>query len=169
MRFLLGKRSIIVAAGVLAAALALAASGGAVSAQTAPQPAANCRGTLTLGTVRGGIELSYTASGLEANAPYTIFVDGQAVASATTTGAGTTGGSITVPAGTHGGSAVQVTTARSCAAGTIPVVVGVLCAPTTTTVTADGVTVVINLGRTCPFGIPVRTCILPGTFIVVPC
>ena len=165
MAIFTGRRSTLFAAAVLAAALALAVSGSTASAQSAPRPPGTCRGTLTLGTVFRGVELSYTATGLEANAAYTIFIGGQAVASATTTGAGTTGGSITVPAGTPAGAEVQVTTANSCASGTLLRPVFATFIPQAI-VTVGGVTVVITRS---PFATPVRTCIVPGTFVVVAC
>ena len=115
----------MLAVGALAAVLATATTAGEAHAQSAPQPPSSCRGTLSLArtTVVSGAELAYAASGLEPNAPYSIVIGGQLVARATTSNAGTTGGTVLVPDVLGSASApMQVSTASTCAAGTVTIV-----------------------------------------------
>jgi hypothetical protein len=112
-------------AGLLAAILAAFSLGGEAGAQapTSPRDAATCTGTLTLawGTLFDTpvLEMQYTVSGLEPDAPYTLFVGGQAAVSASTNSAGTASGSFTVLAQSASPN-IQVATAGRCAAATLP-------------------------------------------------
>ena len=162
----------MLAVGAFAVVLAVATPAGAVNAQSAPQPPSSCRGTLSLGrtTVGSGAELAYAASGLEPNAPYSIVIGGQLVARATTSTAGTTGGTVLVPDVLGSASApMQVSTATTCAAGTLTIV-GLHtfgCPFVTTTIFGCGVipapvvvtpfvsTPVVSV----PTLLPVRTCV----------
>ena len=201
MSLITRRWNLLLVLSTLVALLTLAVTSTTVHAQTAPQAASTCRGTLTLSrttTVSGG-ELQYAASGLEPNAAYTISIGGQLVARATTSNAGTTGGSVLVPVGlgTTGGT-IQVSTATTCAAATLTVIgqstfgcpfvtntffpntfftntpfgCGFIPAPvvtnplfttfTTPVVTFPNVVTIPSIGTT-------RTCIVPGSNIVVAC
>jgi len=115
----------VFASGLLAAMFAAIVMASGAGAQSAPRPSGSCTGQLTLTTGLVGVsrELAYAASGLEPDAPCTIFIAGREVARATTTGAGTTSGSVFVPdvVGTAGVE-MQVTAASTCASGTLTVV-----------------------------------------------
>ena len=118
------RRGGLLAALLLVGALAIhGASQGASAQPAAPQSAAACRGQVIrpLGAVVSpGSVLHYSAQGLEANAPYTIFIGGQVVSRATTSPNGTTGGTLAVPSALGSGSLeMQVTTAGSCASTTL--------------------------------------------------
>jgi hypothetical protein len=117
----------MVAAGVCAVVLAVAALAEDASAQTptGPRAATSCTGTLVLtpnpafaGRLR---EVQVSASGLEPNAPFAIFAAGAAPVTGTTNSGGTTTDTLFFQLLPTGLLSVQVVTPGSCAAGTLTV------------------------------------------------
>ena len=186
----LWRRGGLLAALLLVGTLAIHGESRGVNAQpAAPQAAATCRGQVILplgAVVSPGSVLHYSAQGLEANAPYTIFIGGQAVSRATTSPNGTTGGTLAIPSALGSGSLeMQVTTASSCASTTLAFggFTRVNCSPYDTSVAVDcasfgvgfgffpglvypGAIVPVGFGG---FGFPTRTCVLPGSIVTVLC
>jgi hypothetical protein len=172
-------RSSLLIGALLFGLLALHGTSQQVSAQAAPQPAANCRGKviLPLGSiVSPGSILTYSAQGLEASAPYTIFIGGRVVSQASTTPGGTTGGTVAVPTTVGGGGVeLQVTTSNGCASTTLTVgsTSLVFCSTGNPDFPVDCSSVATASGffpiSVGPIIIPPRTCVLPGTAILVNC
>jgi hypothetical protein len=168
-------------AGVVLATMAIGAIANA-QAPITPRTSTTCAGTLTLtpsivfpSAFSPGTEIMIAASGLEPGAAYTIFVGGAPYASATTSNAGTTSGSVFVrPVAPT--IEVQVATTNTCASATLSFAVpaATVCVPVVTVTPFGPVTTF-----SCPFVasptvlIPVATapgfCVLPGRPVLVPC
>jgi hypothetical protein len=179
----------LVLGALLLSALALHGTSQRVGAQpVAPKPAATCQGKVNLplgAIISPGSTLSYSASGLEASAPYTIFIGGQAVSQATTSPNGTTGGSVAVPSSLGTSLEFQIATASSCATVTLtggstittycsPDYAGFLSRCSSIAVTSGSFpTSLLPLG-TLPVGtgtilFPTQNCVVPGTSLIVRC
>lgn len=135
----------LLAIGAVSVALAIASTGGTAEAQTptTPQAGASCSGTLTLtpATIFSGgqREVQIAATGLEADAQYTVSVNGQALLNGTTVSNGST--TVVVLLRPLFASLVPVqvsTTNGSCAVATLTVVGPAFMPCVFTTATASG-------------------------------